>query len=369
MKRMISLLLTLLLLLSMLSACGKQTTDPPESTAPVVNTEPVATEPKEEKNVVKAANAEYLSNEDFRKAIAEYKTGYTPIISRMENGVLNGTLEFSFETDYDISNATLYRIGCVDETDSNVELQGYSGKKPKVNRDGRKVTVDIGWWHESNGWVKSHPLWSYIVCVEDAVGTFHNYYFRVEYATTDVTGLNTEKDYEAFIDNNYWYRRALGCVFDKPENLPAYLYFYSGVGDYTQATEEELAFILNAFVEKYPNGWAEYGHEYKRLPVAKINEALSILGVTIEDIKIPSQWAYNENLDCYYFWVTDAYIVGRWSVTKVEKGSEGIIAVYWEAEQSIMVKYGEFLDNPKMVMTMQQQPDGTYRILSNVPQS
>lgn len=359
----------LLLILALLCACGKQPPDTTESTGGTVNTESLSNETTQDKIVVKAANAEYLSAEDSRKVIAEYKTGYTPVVSRMENGVLTGALEFSFETDYDISKAVLYRMARVDETDADAELRGYSGKEPKVNRDGRKVTVDIGWWHESNGWVKSHPLWSYIVCVEDTTGTFHNYYFRVEYATTDTVGINTEKDYEAFIRNNEWYKRALGCVFDKPENLPAYFYFYLGVGDDTQATGEEFEFIMDAFVQKNPNGWADYGYEYTRLPVAKINEALSVFGITVEDIQIPDRWVYNEKLDCYYFWVTDAYGVGRWSVTKVEKGTEGIIAIYWESEESIMLNSGEFLKNPKMVLTMQQQPDGTYRILSNVPQA
>ena len=186
--------------------------------------------------------------------------------------------------------------------------------------------------------------------------------------------LTLEEEYEKLIQDNQWYMRALGCVFEKPEELPAYLYFYLGVGDDTQATGEEFEFIMDAFVQKNPNGWADYGYEYTRLPVAKINEALSVFGVTIEDIQIPEQWVYNPNLDCYYFWVTDAYGVGKWSVTKVEKGTEGIVAVYWETEDDIPIdadgfSTGALLRNPKMVLTMQQQPDGTYRILSNVPQA
>ena len=124
---------------------------------------------------------------------------------------------------------------------------------------------------------------------------------------------------------------------------------------------------MDAFVQRNPNGWADYGYEYTRLPVENINEGLSVLGVTIEDIQIPEQWVHNPNLDCYYFWVTDAYGVGKWSVTKVEKGTEGIVAVYWETE-SIQHETEGILRDVKMVLTMQQQPDGTYRILSNVPQ-
>ena len=48
--------------------------------------------------------------------------------------------------------------------------------------------------------------------------------------------LNTAEDVEKFIKENKWYLRALGCVFEKPEDIPARLYFYLGVGADTQAT-------------------------------------------------------------------------------------------------------------------------------------
>ena len=183
--------------------------------------------------------------------------------------------------------------------------------------------------------------------------------------------LSTAKDFEAFIRNNPWYTRALGCIFEKPEDIPARFYFYNGVGDHTQATGDELAFILDVFKQKNPNTEnLDYAHNYVRLPVAKLNEGLSILGVTVEDIQIPDSWAYYDKTDCYYFWASDAYGVGRWSVTKVEKGTEGIVAVYWETEDYYWgdptLEKGSM--GAKMVLTMQQQPDGAYRILSNVPQ-
>jgi len=183
--------------------------------------------------------------------------------------------------------------------------------------------------------------------------------------------LSTAEDFEKFIKDNEWYWRALGCIFEKPEDIPAWFYFYLGVGDYTQATGEELAFILDAFQQKNPNtANLDYAHEYTRLPVAKINEALSILGITIEDIQIPDRWVYYDKLDCYYFWVSDAYIIEGWSVTGVEKGTEGIVAVYWETDNSY---WGDpALEKPskgaKMVLTMRRQPDGSWRVQSNVPQ-
>lgn len=183
------------------------------------------------------------------------------------------------------------------------------------------------------------------------------------------TELNTAEDVEKFIKENKWYLRALGCVFEKPEDIPARLYFYLGVGADTQATGEELAFIQDAFRQKNPKTEnLDYAYNYMRLPVAKMNEALTILGVTVEDIQIPDNWAYNEKLDCYYFWVSDAYGVTNWSVTNMEKGDDGKITVNWETGGSIQLAPGNIVKDAKMVLTMQRQPDGTFRVLSNVPQ-
>lgn len=185
--------------------------------------------------------------------------------------------------------------------------------------------------------------------------------------------LSTAEDFKEFINNNRWYWRTLGCAFEKPEDLPAYYYFYLGIGETSQQlTAEEQAFAKDAYQKKNPNGYYDAVSDIK-LPVAKINEAMSILGVTIEDIKIPDQWVYYDKTDSYYFWVSDAYGVDRWSVTKVEKGTEGIVAIYWEAqaygtpaeEQPVP---GRIVRGHKMVMTMQLQSDGTYRVLSNLPQ-
>lgn len=179
--------------------------------------------------------------------------------------------------------------------------------------------------------------------------------------------LSTAEDFQEFINRNQWYWRAIGCVFEKPEDIAAYYYFYLGVGETSQQfTEEERAFLKDAYEKTHPKGGYEVMSDIK-LPVAKINDALSILGVTIEDIKIPDQWVYYDKTDSYYFWVSDAYGVDRWSVTKVEKGTEGIVAIYWETE-IIALKPGEILKDAKMVLTMQLMQDGTYRVLSNVPQ-
>lgn len=181
--------------------------------------------------------------------------------------------------------------------------------------------------------------------------------------------LDTAEDFQEFIKNNRWYTRALGCVFEKPEDIPAWFYFYNGVGENGQLTAEEGTFLANKYKEKNPSGNYDVVSDIK-LPVAKINEALSILGVTVADIQIPDRWVYYDETDSYYFWVSDAYGITDWSVTKVEKGPEETVAVYWETDDYYWgdPTYENATKGAKMVLTMQQQPDGTYHILSNVPQ-
>ena len=126
---------------------------------------------------------------------------------------------------------------------------------------------------------------------------------------------------------------------------------------------------MNAFKQKNPNNDERFALGATKLPVARINEALSVLGVTVEDIQIPDRWVYFDKTDSYYFWVTDAYGVEGWFVTDVEKGADGIVDIYWETKGPYWgdPTRNEPLRGAKMVMTMQAMPDGSYRILSNVP--
>ena len=180
--------------------------------------------------------------------------------------------------------------------------------------------------------------------------------------------LTPHEEFDQLTGDNEWYWRALGCVFAAPEEISLKYYFYNGVGDKTKETKEELDFIVDAYKKKNPGYNGQYN--YIRMPAAKLNEGLAILGLTLEDVKIPDSWAYYDKLDNYYAWRTDAYGVEGWSVTKVEKDNNGIVRVYWETDgffftDTSMEKRAQ---GAKMVYTMQLQEDGTYRVLSNLPQ-
>lgn len=185
-------------------------------------------------------------------------------------------------------------------------------------------------------------------------------------------GPVTADDFTQFFKDEYWYKRALGCTFEKPEDISLRFYFYTGIGehghnDYKYFTSEEQAFLAKAYKDKY--GREEYTMA-TRLPVKKIEKALSILGVTLEDVEIPESWVYYDQTDAYYFWVSDAYGADPWKVTKVENGANGIVKVYWEGPQRhLNTATGKFYreDYPRMVMTLQKKPDGRIFVLSNLP--
>ena len=188
------------------------------------------------------------------------------------------------------------------------------------------------------------------------------------------TAISEEENFQKLIKDNWWYWRALGCTFEKPEDISAKHFFYMGLSQEDEKsydisiTPEEQSYIDDAYRQKSGREPSTVTSVIK-LPVAAMNKALSILDITTEDIKIPSHWVYYDKTDAYYFWVSDAYGVVGWKVTKVEKGTNGTVAVYWETSQFPFNTATEehYQDGTKMVMTMQEKPDGSYRILSNVP--
>lgn len=203
--------------------------------------------------------------------------------------------------------------------------------------------------------------WSYVI-VSNVPG---------EYNPLTFAELNTAEDFTAFIKQEYWCLRALGCTFEKPEDISAWHYFYTGVeknDGYMPISwaEGEEAAVKAAYKEKFgQEPWVDC----IKLPVAEINRGLAVLGITIKDIKIPDRWLYYEKTDSYYFWVSDAYLVEGWTVTEVVKNTDGTVQLHWESKKGIWDTQTDqmYPDGTKMVMTMQGLEDGTYKILSNMP--
>jgi len=131
-------------------------------------------------------------------------------------------------------------------------------------------------------------------------------------------------------------------------------------------TDEEKAYLDNQWRSKY--GEDAWGSAHK-LPVEKMNAALSILGVTAKDIKIPENWVFFDKTNSYYVCHRDAFGVVGVTVTQVVKETDGTVQVYWQTNQKHMNTTTGVIqsDGVKMVMTLQEKTDGTYLILSNLP--
>ena len=180
-----------------------------------------------------------------------------------------------------------------------------------------------------------------------------------------ITKPVTKEDFQTFFRENYWYLRALSCTFEKPEDIAMEFYFYSSLAIGDRQSESSFTTEEKTWAKtKWDNG---YGDVHK-MPVAKINEALSILGVTIKDVKIPECWVYYDKTDAYYDWRSDAFGVVGWKITEVAKNADGTVQVYWETDQMHMDTSTGVIhkDGVKMVMTLKENGD-TYLVLSNIP--
>ena len=335
-------------------------------TETIAATEPAGTDQTQKTDRVLPAWTGAFTEENLRTAIESYAETYIPYAPSDGGPVTTVT----FDTEYSFVSGSVSRLSKVNDENIETELTGYIDTSPTVTVTGNSVTVHTGFWYTSSSWVSEWPVWSYLVRLIDAEGAEHYYYFRVEYSNTPV--LQTAADFETYIRGNQWLIRALGCTFEKPEDISAKFYFYRGVDANAQATGDELDFILNAFKQKNPNSDPEFAHNYIRLPVDTMNEALAVLGVTVADLKIPESWVYNAQTDAYYFWASDAYGVGRWKVTEIVKGVDGRVVVYWQTEDGLMnTATGEHYPSgtKNMAMLLQKQNDGTYRVLSNQPRT
>lgn len=135
------------------------------------------TQSQNKPNVMKAWSGEF-SDETLKSAIKEYQNNYANVVLKK-----GGASSVSFETDFEISSCSVSRLSITDDTDLDVELNGYIDLYIATNRNGRTVTIPIDWWYTgSDSWVNDYLIWSYLIHVKDVDGNSHYYYFRVDYS-------------------------------------------------------------------------------------------------------------------------------------------------------------------------------------------
>ena len=120
-----------------------------------------------------------FDEDTLKETIIEYQNNCTPI-------ALDGNDKIAyvlFATDFDIAGGSVSRLSHTDATDINVELNGYIDLAVDIRCEGNRITINTDWWYGDDGWVQNHPVWSYLVRLQDGDGTSHYYYFRIAYAS------------------------------------------------------------------------------------------------------------------------------------------------------------------------------------------
>lgn len=163
------------------------------------------------------------------------------------------------------------------------------------------------------------------------------------------------------------YFQALGCVFETPERLPVYFFFYNGVGhpgSWGDVAEAERTALLQAGLTDEM--------DLQIMPAQKLEAALrQYFGVDLAEVEIPAEWVYSPDSDCYYSNHNDAWVTSA-QVTEVRETAEGLIRVFYTADfvfynptGEFDLDTGEYLSDAAMVLTLRPVEDG-YQMISNV---
>lgn len=160
-------------------------------------------------------------------------------------------------------------------------------------------------------------------------------------------------------DSGYDYFRAAGSVFNTPEDLDLYHFFYNGVGiaaGWDMLNDEDRDLLLAAgFLEDM---------DIQMLPGSVMDEKLQqYFGLGLDAFRIPEQWACDPETEVWYSNHNDAW-VPQVTVTHFEEFEDGVVRLYMTVD---LVKdhTGEYVSNAEMVMTLRRTSDGTFRIISN----
>lgn len=175
-------------------------------------------------------------------------------------------------------------------------------------------------------------------------------------------------------DNGYWYWMAMGCVFEQPEDISLYCLLYNGLPqderqNSSDFTDSEVEFLKDVAVNSTWRDESVWVNAHK-MPRQYIDDMLhDYFGISIEDVTVPEEWSYFEETDSYYYIRSDAYGVNGYTVTDVQTNDNGLIYVYWTANFIRDTRYEDltFINEPQMVMVLEERLDGSYLVHMNMP--
>lgn len=184
-------------------------------------------------------------------------------------------------------------------------------------------------------------------------------------AETTLPAANKDfSEYEALLDFSAepnWLARAIGCVFEKPEDIDLYYMFYLGVeypGSWDDISEESQQSLIDQGLLK------EF--DLQIMPCDKLEEVLqSTFGITLADVTIPESWGYIESEDAYCSNHSDAFFPDDFTITNVTESPDGTVEIHYFCESYYNTATDDFLNTVDLVLTLQKTDVG-FLVRSNV---
>lgn len=182
--------------------------------------------------------------------------------------------------------------------------------------------------------------------------------------TVPAETLNDFAEYEALLNftaDPNWLARAVGCVFEKPEDIDLNYMFYLGVehpGSWDDISAESRQSLIDQGL------WTEF--DLQIMPCDKLEKALqSTFGISLNDVTIPESWGYIEKENAYCSNHSDAYIPDAFTITNVIESPDGTVDIQYFCESYYSTAADDFLYTVDLILTLRETKDG-YQAVSNV---
>lgn len=162
-------------------------------------------------------------------------------------------------------------------------------------------------------------------------------------------------------DSTNWLFHALGCVFERPEDIDLNYMFYLGVGhpgswnDISEESRQKL--VGQGFMEEM---------DLQIMPAEILEEVLlSTFGIDLMSVEMPKEWGYIVTEDAFCSNHNDAYFPSPITITAVEDDGTNI-RIHYTAESFWIPDSEEILDTANLILTLVRKEDGTIHAVSNL---
>ena len=155
------------------------------------------------------------------------------------------------------------------------------------------------------------------------------------------------------------YFRALGTIFNTPEDVDLYYFFYGGVdvpADWDDMDEYERDILLEQGFNP--------DFDVQKLPGDVMDQRLQrYFGLGLGAFQIPEEWTSDPETTTWYSNHSDAWLPSV-TVTKVEEYADGTVRAYLIVD-CVIDHTGEYVFNAETVLTLHRTDDGSYHMVSH----